>query len=81
SAVLIALVRMADQGAALVSAIVALSAWLGLLFAMFSVLFLITYALGVLENLLAAPQEEVLSPFAGERLPEQIVVPRKLDAQ
>jgi hypothetical protein len=81
AAVLTALVRMADQDAALVSAIVAIAAWVAALFSMFGVLFLITYALGALENLLAPPQDEVLSPFAGERLPEQIVVPAKTDAQ
>lgn len=81
AAVLIALVRLADQGFALVSAIVAIAAWLGLLFGMFSILFLVTYALGLLETLLAPPQEEVLSPFASQRLPEQIVVPLKTDAQ
>ena len=81
AAVLIALVRMADQGTALVSAIVAIAGWLVLLFGMFSILFLITYALGLLENLLAPAQDEILSPFAGERLPEQVVVPPKMDAQ
>ena len=81
AALLIALVRMADQDAALISAIVATVMWLALLFGMFCVLFLFTYALGLLENLLAPPQEEVLSPFATERLPEQIVVPSKSDAQ
>lgn len=81
AAVLIALVRITNQGAALVGAIVAVSGWLVLLFGMFGILFLFTYALGVLERLLAPPQDEVLSPFASERLPEQIVVPLKTDAQ
>lgn len=81
AAVLIALVRMADQDAALISAIVGVAGWLALLFGMFCVLFLVTYAMGVLETLLAPPHDEVLSPFANERLPEQIVVPPNTDAQ
>ena len=80
SAVLIALVREVDQGAALITAIVATFAWLSILFAMFSVLFLVTYTLGLLENLLAPPQDDVLSPFASDRPPEQIVPPSKTDA-
>ncbi|MCC6508852.1 MAG: hypothetical protein IT423_07080 [Pirellulaceae bacterium] len=81
AAVLIMLVRWADQGVALIAALVAIAAWVAGLFAMFSLLFLITYFLGVLENLLAPPENEVLSPFAQDRLPEQIVAPNKVDVQ
>lgn len=80
AAVLIALVREVDQSAALISAIVGTLAWLTILFALFSLLFLVTYALGLLENLLAPPQDDVLSPFADDRLPEQIVPPIKSDS-
>ena len=80
SAVLIALVREVDRGAALVSAIVVTVAWMAVLFAMFSSLFLITYALGLLEDLLAPERDDILSPFADDRLPEQIVPPLKSDA-
>ncbi|MGN6134834.1 MAG: hypothetical protein ACTHOU_10055 [Aureliella sp.] len=80
AAVLIALVRQVDQGAALVTALVVTTAWLTVLFVMFSLLFLVTYALGLLENLLAPPQDDVLSPFANDRLPEQVVPPAKTDA-
>jgi hypothetical protein len=80
AAVLIALVRQVDQGHALVIAIVTTLAWLALLFTLFSLMFFISYALGVLEKLLAPPQDDVLSPFAGDRKPEQIVPPLKSDA-
>jgi tellurite resistance protein TehA-like permease len=81
AAILIALVRELDRGAALISAIVLTLAWIAVLFAMFSVLFLVTYSLGLLEDLLAPQQDDVLSPFADDRLPEQIVPPLKTDAQ
>jgi hypothetical protein len=81
AAVLLALVRAADQSTALISAVVGISLWIGLVFFMFSVLFLITWALGVLENLLASPEVEVMSPFAVDRLPDQIVVPNTSEAQ
>ena len=80
AALLIALVRAADQGTALITAVVCTVAWCGLLFGLFSVLFLITYGLGLPEELLAGPTVEVQSPFAIDRLPEQIVVPPKSDA-
>ncbi len=79
AAVLISLVQWAGEGHALIVAIVSLSAWMGGLFACFSILFLITYALGILETLLAPPQHQVLSPFAGDRLPEQVIAPLHVD--
>ena len=79
AAVLISLVQWAGEGHALIMAIVTLAAWLGGLFACFSILFLITYTLGILETLLVPPQQDVLSPFAGDRLPEQIVAPLHVD--
>lgn len=79
AAVLISLVRWAGEGQALVLAIVASLTWMAGLFACFSILFLITYALGILETLLAPPETEVLSPFAQDRLPEQIVAPLHVD--
>lgn len=80
AAVLISLVRIADQSTALISAVVAVVLWGGLMFGLFCVLFLITYALGLLEELLAGPSTDVQSPFAEDRLPDQIVVPIKTDA-
>ena len=80
AAILIALVREVEQGPALVTAIIVIVAWLAVLFAIFSLLFLITYALGLLENLLAPPPDDVLSPFASDRKPDQIVPPLKTDA-
>lgn len=80
AAVLITLVRVADQSTALITAVVAVVLWGGLMFGFFSTLFLITYALGLLEELLAGPTIEVQSPFAEDRMPEQIVVPTKTDA-
>lgn len=79
TAVLISLVRWAGEGQALVVAIVAIVCWMAGLFACFSILFLLTYALGLLETLLAPPEQEVLSPFAQDRLPEQIVSPQHVD--
>ena len=81
AAVLIALVRELDRGAALISAIVITVAWLAVVFAMFAILFLITYGLGLLEDLLAPEQDDVLSPFADDRLPDQVIPPLKTDAQ
>lgn len=81
SALLIALVRFADQGAAMVAATVSVLAWLAILFGAFAVLFAITYVFGVLETIIAPPEPEVLSPFASDRLPDQIIAPLKVDAQ
>jgi hypothetical protein len=81
SAVLITLVRFADQGAAMVAALISVLIWLAVLFGAFSVLFAITYALGLLEALVVPPEQPVLSPFANDRLPDQIVAPIKSDAQ
>lgn len=79
TAVLISLVRWAGEGQSLVTAIVAIVSWMAGLFACFSILFLLTYTLGLLETLLAPPEQEVLSPFAQDRLPEQIVSPQHVD--
>jgi hypothetical protein len=79
AAVMIMLVRWAEQGQALIIAIVAIACWLAALFALFGTLFLITYALGLLETLLAPPELEVLSPFASDRLPDQVVAPQHVD--
>lgn len=79
AALLIALVRASDQGQALVWAIVGMLLWLAGLFSLFGLLFLVTYAFGRLENLVAPPDEEVLSPFASDRFPEQIVTPVQSD--
>ncbi len=79
AAVLISLVRWAGEGQALILAIVSMVGWLAGLFACFSLLFLITYTLGILETLLAPPEQEVLSPFAKDRMPEQIVAPIPVD--
>ncbi len=79
SAVLIMMVRWAQQGQALIVALVGILIWLAVVFAMFACLFLITYALGWLENLLAPPEPEILSPFATDRLPEQVVEPINAD--
>lgn len=79
AAILLSLVQWAGEGHALIVALLALAAWLGGLFACFSILFLITYALGILETLLVPPEQEVLSPFASDRLPEQLVAPLHVD--
>ena len=79
AALLISLVRWAGEGQALVVAIIAILAWMACLFACFSILFLMTYAFGILETLLAPPEPSVLSPFAQDRLPEQIVTPLHVD--
>lgn len=79
SAVLISLVRWAGEGQALITAIVATLTWMAGLFACFCLLFLLTYTLGILETLLAPPEHEVLSPFAQDRLPAQIVTPQHVD--
>lgn len=81
AAVLITLVRLADEGVAMVAAIMSVITWLAILFGAFCVLFLITYALGALENILAPPEQPVLSPFAKDRMPDQIIEPIKVDAQ
>lgn len=79
AAILISLVRWAGEGQALILAIVSIVGWLVGMFLCFSLLFIITYSLGILETLMAPPEHEVLSPFAADRLPEQIVAPIKVD--
>lgn len=79
AAVLISLVRWAGEGQALLVAIIATLTWMAALFGCFCIMFLVTYTMGVLETLLAPPEHEVLSPFASDRLPDQIVTPQHVD--
>ncbi len=79
AAILLTMVRWADEDLSMILAILSTLGWIVGLFASFCIMFLITYGLGVLENLLAPPEPEVLSPFAQDRLPEQIIAPVHVD--
>ncbi len=79
AALLLTLVRWAGEERALLWAIVMTLLWVAMVFASFKLLFVITYFLGLLETLLAPPEVEVLSPFAQDRLPEQVVSPLHVD--
>lgn len=80
-AVALILVRFADQGQALATAIIACLIFV-ILFLFFSAAcFAIAYLLGATDQAVAESNPNPENPFSDAGLPEQIIPPKKIDAR